>query len=55
MEHTPFDKLLQGSTDKLIKKMYEFVLNIKMEDEIKDCMVKWAQNFGYNIDIDHSS
>lgn len=25
-----------------------------MEDQVvKDCMVKWTQNFGYNIDIDY--
>ena len=33
--------------------MYELLLEIKMEDEvIKDCMTKWVQNIGHDIDID---
>lgn len=36
--------------------MYEFLLQIKMQDEVlKDCMVKWTQHLGHNIDIDHWS
>ena len=42
-----------GSNKKAIKKMYDFLLQIKMQDEIvKECMIRWAQNIGHNIDID---
>ena len=33
--------------------MYDYLLEIKMQDEmVKECMIRWAQNIGHNIDID---
>ena len=33
--------------------MYDYFLETKMQDEIvKECMIRWAQNIGHNIDID---
>lgn len=41
LEKSAFDKLLQ-SNERLIKKMYEWLLQIKMEDEVvSDGMAKW--------------
>ena len=53
VEQILLDKILSETDDKLILKMYEVLLKIKMEDEvIKDCMTKWEQNVGHNIEID---
>ena len=52
-EQTTFDQILLTSDDKLIRKVYKFLLNWKMEDEqVKEMMVQWAKNFGYNIDLE---
>ena len=33
--------------------MYTYLLEYDLEDErVKEVMVKWAQNFGYNINTD---
>lgn len=33
--------------------MYTYLLEIKTEDEmVKECMVRWAQNLGYSIDLE---
>ena len=48
-----FDKLLLGSKEQIVKKMYNYMLEIKMQDEtVKESMIKWTQNIGHNIDID---
>ena len=53
-ELTVFDKLLLGSSEKVIKKMYDYLLETKMQDEmVKECMIRWAQNIGHNVDFDH--
>ena len=42
-EQMTFDKLMLETNDKIIKRMYEYLLNMKMEDEVvKDCMIKWV-------------
>ena len=51
-EQTTFDQVMLASDDKLIRKIYKFLLNWKMEDEqVKEMMVQWAKIFGYNIDF----
>lgn len=52
-EYGKFDEILFGPTDQLIRKFYNYLLEIKMSDEtMKECMVKWACNLGRNIDLD---
>ena len=46
------DDLWIYTSDKIIQKCILFVRK-KLEDErMKAVMIKWAQNFGYNIDIE---
>ena len=38
------------NNEHIITKMYKMLLQMKLEDEqVKECMVKWARNLGYNI------
>lgn len=39
-------------SDSAITKMYEILLKFE-EEEVKECMVKWAKNFGHDIHIEH--
>ena len=49
-----FDKPLLGSNEKAIKKMYDYLFETKMQDQmVKECMIRQAQNIGHNVDIDH--
>uniref|UniRef100_A0A2D4M739 Uncharacterized protein n=1 Tax=Micrurus spixii TaxID=129469 RepID=A0A2D4M739_9SAUR len=44
------DKILLGTEGKTIKIIYNYLLEYKMEEEqVKEVMIKWAQNFGYKI------
>lgn len=53
VDKTEFDKLLLDSNKKLIKKMYKWLLELRMEDQVvKECMIKWVQNLGYIIELD---
>ena len=49
-ETTNFENQLCMNDELIITKMYKMLLQLNMEDEqVKDCMIKWARNFGYNI------
>ena len=51
-EQTTFDKLLLGTKEQIVRKMY--MLEFKMQDEmVKECMIKWAQNIGHNLSLIH--
>lgn len=53
---TEIDKILIHTDEKLIKKLYGVMLEMKTQDEVVKCsMVKWAQNLGHNIDLDQWS
>ena len=40
-----FDKLLLGSKEQFVKKMYNYMLEIKMQDGmVKECMIFMAEN-----------
>uniref|UniRef100_A0A2H6MYZ9 Uncharacterized protein n=1 Tax=Micrurus carvalhoi TaxID=3147026 RepID=A0A2H6MYZ9_9SAUR len=46
------DKILEGTDEKLISKLYNYLLEFKMAEEIvKDPMIAWAKNVGHNIDL----
>lgn len=32
--------------------IYKLWLRFDMEEQVNDCMVKWAKNFGYNMQIE---
>ena len=41
------DKLWIYSDEKIIKKMYTYLLEYELEDErVKETMIKWARDFG---------
>jgi len=47
-----FEIQLCESDDHLIGKMYKLLLKGEMvEEQVKDCMVKWAKNIGHNIQM----
>ena len=48
-----FEKELRNNEDQLISKMYTLILKFDTEEELsKECMVKWAQHFRYNIQME---
>ncbi|KAF7236098.1 hypothetical protein EYD10_17095, partial [Varanus komodoensis] len=50
---TAFDQVMLKTDEKMIKRIYEFLLDRKMEGEqVKETMITWAQNFGYNIELE---
>ena len=50
-EQATLDQIILTSDGKLIGKIYKFLLNWKMADEqVKETIVQWAKNFGYNIE-----
>ncbi|KAF7244640.1 hypothetical protein EYD10_09237 [Varanus komodoensis] len=52
-EPTAFDHVILKSDEKMIKRLYNFLLDRRMEDEqVKETMITWAQNFGYNIELE---
>uniref|UniRef100_A0A2D4GKV8 Uncharacterized protein n=1 Tax=Micrurus corallinus TaxID=54390 RepID=A0A2D4GKV8_MICCO len=51
MQETALDKIPLGPEDKLIRKIYKFLLAYKLEEEqVKEMMVIWAR--GYSIKLD---
>ena len=47
------DELWIYDSCKIIQKIYTFLLDYNLDDKrVKTMMIKWAQKFGYNIDID---
>lgn len=52
-EKQELNKIILESEEKLISKIYKFLLQYKMEEEIvTNTMIKWAQNFNYTIDLE---
>uniref|UniRef100_A0A8C6XN85 Reverse transcriptase domain-containing protein n=1 Tax=Naja naja TaxID=35670 RepID=A0A8C6XN85_NAJNA len=50
---TELDEILLGQDKKMIKKIYHVLLEAKLEEEIvKETMVLWMRDFGYNINLD---
>lgn len=46
------DSILNAGDDKLLSKLYEYLLALYMVDEqIKDLMILWAWNVGYQIPL----
>ena len=49
-EPITFGKLFLETGDKIIKRMYKYLLNMKMEDEVaKYCMIKLIEKTGCKI------
>lgn len=40
---------LYANDKHVIAKMYKFLLSFEIEEQVKECMIKWARNLGYNI------
>uniref|UniRef100_A0A2D4MCI9 Uncharacterized protein n=1 Tax=Micrurus spixii TaxID=129469 RepID=A0A2D4MCI9_9SAUR len=51
-QETVLDKILLGSEDKLIGKLYKFPLAYKLEEQVKETMVVCARDFEYSINLD---
>uniref|UniRef100_A0A8C6XLP4 Reverse transcriptase zinc-binding domain-containing protein n=1 Tax=Naja naja TaxID=35670 RepID=A0A8C6XLP4_NAJNA len=50
---TELDEILLGPDEKMIKKTYQVLLEAKLEEEkVKETMIIWMRNFGYNINLD---
>ncbi|KAF7245550.1 hypothetical protein EYD10_08337 [Varanus komodoensis] len=50
---TALDQVMLKTDEKMIKRIYEFLLDRKMEGEqVKETMITWAENFGYNIELE---
>ncbi|KAF7244268.1 RNA-directed DNA polymerase from mobile element jockey [Varanus komodoensis] len=50
---TAFDQVMLKTDEKMIKRLYDFLLDRKMEGEqVKETMITWAQNFGYNVELE---
>ena len=48
-----FEKELCNNVDHLISKMHKMLLKLNTEEaQVKECMVKWAQIFGYNVQME---
>lgn len=49
-KNTKFDEMLLEDKDKLIKRMYGYLLRIKTKDEVvKEAMVQWTRNIRHTI------
>lgn len=47
------DKIWLSCNDKMIQKIYKFLLENYMQDDVvKSSMIAWMQDIGYNIDFD---
>lgn len=52
MEPNQLDKILLGPNEKLITKIYNFLMEYKLAEEVvKENMITWATNFGYAIEL----
>uniref|UniRef100_A0A8D0KLK4 Reverse transcriptase domain-containing protein n=1 Tax=Salvator merianae TaxID=96440 RepID=A0A8D0KLK4_SALMN len=53
LERQKWEEKLEKEERGIVGVLYDFLLKIELEQEqVKDCMIKWAQNFGYNISMD---
>ncbi|KAF7247293.1 LINE-1 retrotransposable element ORF2 protein [Varanus komodoensis] len=49
---TEFDQVMLKTDEKIIKRLYDFLLDREMEGEqVKETMITWAQNFGFNVEL----
>ncbi|KAF7247671.1 Craniofacial development protein 2 [Varanus komodoensis] len=50
---TEFDQVMLKTDEKIIKRLCDFLLDRKMEGEqVKETMITWAQNFGFNVELE---
>ncbi|KAF7235119.1 Extracellular calcium-sensing receptor [Varanus komodoensis] len=47
-----FDQVMLKTDEKMIKRIYEFLLDRKKEGKQVKETITWAQNFGYNIELE---
>lgn len=53
MDQKQLDKIWLSSDDKIVQKLYNFLLNDYLQDEsVKTPMITWIQDLGHNINYD---